>query len=97
MHLHGVREQLVIAGHHRQWPFVTSKITDLDGCDHRPVELFGSKQVPDRSAIMTAHRKCLLDGNTQSVPAMARAEFEQLDHFSCALGSAMALVQRLPN
>ena len=58
--------------------------------------MLGSKQVTDRSTIMTAHRQRLLDGNTQSVPAMAGAEFEQLDHLPRAFGSAMPQVQRLP-
>src|ERR1035437_963096 len=45
---------------------------------------------------MTTHRQRLLDGNTQSIPALAGAEFEQFDHLSRALGSAMTQVQRLP-
>ena len=97
MHLRAVGQELVVASHHRQRPFVASKIADLDRCNPRPVQLFGSEQVPDRCVIMTTQRQRLLDGNTQSIPAMAGTEFEQLDPLSRALGSAMAQVQLLPS
>ena len=51
---------------------------------------------PDGGGIMTAHRQRLFDSNTQSVPAMAGAEFEQFDHLPCTLGSAMPQVQCVP-
>src|SRR5450432_866363 len=50
----------------------------------------------NRGSILTAHRQRLLDGNSQLVPAVTGAEFEQFDHLPCTLGPAMPQVQRLP-